>query len=358
VTTEAPVLLDAPDPLASSPRGAVQVGLSPRLIGIGIVVALLVAAAGLAVPVVVADFYYMSILLDGLLLSFLALSVGFMARHLGIISLGQTAFYGGAAYAVCIATSEWAWSPLQAFLGAVVAGTLLSLVVGVLVVRASGIGFMMLTLALGQAVYQVVVQDWARPVTGSFDGASAAFDDNTFLGMRAFEMLDPQVFWKVAWVLLVGVTLLLWLAGRSRFGLVLEGTRENTERMRFSGYNTFGPRLGAFVLSGFVASVGGGLFALNAGYVSPEVLSFLKDGDALIAAILGGLGILLGPILGALLYIYAQSVFNTSGNLHLYTGLAAVLVLVFMPGGIFGTLFARIGSWRDALTRKRKGGHR
>ena len=197
---------------------------------------------------------------------------------------------------------------------------------------------MMLTLALGQAVYQVVLQDWARPYTGSFDGVAANLGDHTFLGLSSFELMDPGTFWKVGWIALVAVTYLLWTAGRSRFGLVLEGTRENTERMRFSGYNTFLPRLAAFVISGLVASVGGALFALNAGYISPEVLSFLKDGDGVIAAIVGGLGVLLGPAFGAFLYVYAQSVFNTSGNLYLYTGLAAILVLCFMPGGILGTL--------------------
>jgi branched-chain amino acid transport system permease protein len=347
MTTEVPVVLDSPDPLAVAPRRRVRSGLGPRTLGIGAAVALAAGALGLLVPPVVNDLYYMGILVDGLLLSFLAMSIGFLARHLGIITLGQTAFFGGSAYLVCVGTAHWEWSPTKAFVLAVLGGTALALVIGVLVVRASGIGFMMLTLALGQAVYQVVIQDWARPYTGSFDGVAASFGDQKFLGMASFDLMDPGTFWKLGWVSLVAVTYVLWIAGRSRFGLILEGTRENAERMRFSGYNTFVPRLLAFVLSGFVASLGGALFALNAGYISPEVLSFLKDGDGVNAAIIGGLGVLLGPFIGAFLYVYAQSVFNTSGNLYLYTGIAAVLVLCFLPGGLIGTLNSAISRVRD-----------
>ncbi|WP_028652703.1 branched-chain amino acid ABC transporter permease [Nocardioides halotolerans] len=337
MTVEAPLLL-SDDPLAPTPSRRLKLGISPRGVAIGAVVAVVAAVAGLAVPSIVNDLYWMGILVNGLLLAFMSLSVGFMAKHLGLISLGQTAFFGGSAYLVCIATSSWEWSPYQAVAFAILGTTAMALAMGVLVVRATGIGFMMLTLAMGQAIYQVVIQEWARDTTGSFDGVAANIGDQTFLGMGVSDLLDPTVFWNLGWIVLVAVTYLLWVAGRSRFGVILEGTRENTERMRFSGYNTFLPRLAAFVFSGFVAAVGGALYGLNSGYVSPELLNFLKAGDGIIAAIVGGLGVLLGPFVGAFLYVYAQAEFNNSGNLYLYTGIASVLVLVFLPGGIVGTI--------------------
>jgi branched-chain amino acid transport system permease protein len=322
--------------------------LSPTWIGV--VVAAAVLGLGLLVPYIVSDTYTMGLALDAVLLSMLALGIGFLARHLGLISLGHTAFFGGAAYMVGIATVHWGWGPTEAVLAAVVAGALLSVVMGVLVVRASGMGFLMLTLALSQALYQLTVQTSARPITGAFDGLQVTYDaDKTFLGLPQSDVMNAGLFWPFAWGALVIAALVLWLVGRSRFGTLLEGIRENEERMRFSGYDTFRPRLIAFVLSGTVAALGGALFAINASYVSPEVLGFLKAGDSLIATIVGGLGTLLGPVVGASLYVYAQANFNTGGNLHLYTGIALILVLVFLPGGLTGGIQKL---WRRVRSRK------
>ncbi|WP_141004172.1 hypothetical protein [Nocardioides humi] len=95
--------------------------------------------------------------------------------------------------------------------------------------------------------------------------------------------------------------------------------------------------------------MGGALFAINAGYVSPDILGFGKAGDSLIAALVGGFGLLAGPAVGTFLFVYAQANFNFGGNLHLFTGLALIVVLVFMPGGITGAfqkLYHRIRKGR------------
>jgi len=325
------------------------IGLRRRLLLRGVTVALIALVAGQAVPFI-ADRFLMSLLLDGAILALLALGIGFLARHLGLISLGHTAFFGGAAYSLAIAATHWDWGPTPAAVFGFGTGTVLAAGVGVLVVRASGMAFLMLTLALGQALYQVCIQTAVRPYTGAFDGLQVEYDmARTFFGLEASEITSAGIFWRVVWVALVVSAFGLWLIGRSRFGTVLEGIRENEERMRFSGYATFGPRLIAFIVSGAVASLGGVLFALNAGYVSPETLSFVKAGDSLIAAIVGGIGTLLGPIIGAMLYIYAQTNFNASGNLHLYTGIALVLVLALLPGGITGGLTSMYRRFRARL---------
>jgi branched-chain amino acid transport system permease protein len=154
--------------------------------------------------------------------------------------------------------------------------------------------------------------------------------------MTQAELGAADTFWPLAWIALVLIAFGLWVAGRSRFGVVLEAIRENEERARFSGYNTYRPRLAAFTISGLCASLAGALFALKASYVSPDVLSFTLAGDSLIAAIVGGFTLLLGPLVGAILYIYAQGQFSESGNLELYTGLAMIIAVVFLPGGVTG----------------------
>jgi branched-chain amino acid transport system permease protein len=313
------------------------IGLSRTILIRAAVIAVVALVAGLFVPSLISDPYYMGIAADGIVLGILAIGIGFLANRCGLISLGHTAFYGGAAYGVAIATTHWGWSPLSAAVFAIVGGTLLSVAVGALTIRTPGMSFLMLTLAFGQALYQLSIQTSVRSVTGAFDGLSVTWGaTDSFLGMTQAEVGAANTFWPIAWVVLVLVAFGLWVVGRSRFGVVLEAIRENEERARFSGFNTYLPRLGAFTISGLCASLAGALFALKASYVSPDVLSFVLAGDSLIAAIVGGFTILLGPVIGAVLYIYAQGEFAETGNLQLYTGIAMIIAVVFLAGGITG----------------------
>jgi branched-chain amino acid transport system permease protein len=314
------------------------VGLDRKLLVRAVIVTAVLLVVGLFVPSVINDPYYMGIAADGVVLGIMALGIGFLAHRSGLISLGHTAFYGGAAYGIAIATTHWGWGPLQAALFAIVGSTVLAGAVGAMVIRTPGMSFLMLTLAFGQALYQLSILTSVRSVTGAFDGLGVTWAANdSFLGMTQSELGAADTFWPLAWISLVVVGFGLWLVGRSRFGIVLEAIRENEERARFSGYNTYYPRLAAFTISGFCAALAGVLFALKASFVSPDVLSFVLAGDSLIAAIVGGFTILLGPVVGAILYIYAQGQFAETGNLQLYTGLAMIVAVVFLPGGVTGT---------------------
>jgi branched-chain amino acid transport system permease protein len=304
-------------------------------------VAAAVMCLGLLVPLAVSNAYYMSVLVDGCLLAMFATSIGFLAKRLGLMSLGHSAFYGSAAYGVAIAASQWGWGLTASTFFGLAVGIVLSIAIGSLVVRTPGMSFLMLMLAFGQGLYQLTVQTNLRPLTGGYDGlAVVSKSADRLFGLRQSDLGNAGTFWYVAWVLLVLIVTGFWFIGRSRFGTLLEAIRENEERARFSGFNTYLPRLGAFVISGACASVAGVLFALHAAYVPPEVLSFTTSGDALIAGIIGGLTVLSGPILGGFLYIVGRGELSSSGNLQLFTGVALVLVLYFIPGGILGGLGA------------------
>jgi branched-chain amino acid transport system permease protein len=355
--------VQTPTPVATVPEEHLglstttpTVGLDRKLLLRAIVVTVIVLAVGLFVPTLISDPYYMGIAADGIVLGILALGIGFLAHRSGLISLGHTAFYGGSAYAIAIAMTHWGWGPEQGAIFAVLAGTLLAVVIGALVIRTPGMSFLMLTLAFGQMLYVVSTLTSLRSVTGAFDGIGLTWSaDATFFGMTQAELGAADTFWPIAWILLVLIAFGLWVAGRSRFGIVLEAIRENEERARFSGYNTYLPRLAAFTISGFCASVAGVLFALKSSYVSPDVLSFVLAGDTLIAAIVGGFTILLGPVVGALLYIYAQGQFAESGNLQLYTGIAMIIAVVFLPGGVTGSaavLIKKLRAWLGSKGRK------
>jgi branched-chain amino acid transport system permease protein len=333
---------------------AVRTGLNRRSVLIGLGIALGVFLLGLLTMSALTSVYYQGILVSGAILGMVALSIGFLAHRSGLISLGQTAFYGGAAYLVAISTTTWGWSPLAAgalgFFGAIV----LAIIIGALCVRTPGMSFVMLTLAFGQALYQFVILDSVRGTTGAFDGLSVTFQPGTtFLGLSQSDIATPSKVWPLVWGCLVVVAVVLWLAGRSRFGTLLEGIRENEERARFSGYNTYLPRLAAFTLSGAAAGIAGVLFAFTSAYVSPDVLTFATAGNALIATIVGGVGTLAGPVVGAMLYVYGQNKLSSSGSdIDFYTGIALIIVLVFLPGGVVGSL-GRL--FRLARTRVRGG---
>jgi branched-chain amino acid transport system permease protein len=354
-TARGPVNHRAEQPSAAvDPGRGLSTELTRRAAAGGMTVALVVFLLGLALPDVVTSTYYQGILVSGAVLAFLTLAIAFLAHRSGLISLGHTAFYGSAAYLVAIATTHWGWSPLLAAGVGLVGGTVLAAAIGALVVRAPGMSFVMLTLAFGQALYQISIMDSFSSVTGGFDGLNVTFGANaSFLGLSETELTTPSKVWPLVWASLVLVAVILWMVGRSRFGTVLAGIRENEERARFSGYNTYLPRLLAFTLTGAVASLGGVLFAMTSVYVSPDVFSFATAGNALIATIVGGVTTIFGPVLGAGLYTYAQNELSSSGNnIDLYTGIAIIVVLVFTSGGIGGTI-VRIARFATSRIRRR-----
>ena len=327
---------------------AISTGIDRRRLLTGLGIALVAVLVGLQVPNIITSTYYQGIIVSGAILGVMALGIGFLAHRSGLISVGHTAFYAFAAYFMAIATSNWGWSPDLAAVGALVGGTVLAAGVGALVIRSSGMTFVMLTLAFGQAFYQFVTLDSVRSLTGALDGVSVAFSGtHTFFGMNQAGLGTSSTIWPLVWISVVIVAVVLWLVGRSQLGTLLEAIRENEERARFSGYNTYVPRLIAFTISGAAASLAGVLFALSSSYVSPDVASFTSAANSVIVTIVGGFTILIGPLVGAVLYIYAQAKF-ASGNLGLYTGIALIVVLVFLPGGLVGGLVrvARTGYGR------------
>jgi len=231
---------DIAAPETRSVGAASALGLRRRQALVAVGVAVVVGLLGTQLPSVLSSSYYLSIVTDGVVLGIMAIGIGFLAHRCGLFSLGHTAFYGSAAYGVAIATAHWGWGPTEATLFAVAGGTLLAVAIGAVVVRTPGMGFLMLTLAFGIALYQVSILTSVRSVTGAFDGLTVTYPTSkTFFGLTQAQLGDAKTFWPIAWCVLVAIALGLWALGRSRFGVVLEAIRENEERARFSG---FGPK--------------------------------------------------------------------------------------------------------------------
>src|SRR6202012_1349160 len=125
-------------------------------------------------------------------------------------------------------------------------------------------------------------------------------------GLDQAQISKPDGFWPVVWLAFCAMVALGWAVRPSPLGRTLRAVKANEERMRFSGFNTYAPRVLAFAISGFVAAVAGWLTGLYAAFASPELLDFSTGGAALVATLIGGAGYVAGPPLGALLYVIGQ----------------------------------------------------
>jgi branched-chain amino acid transport system permease protein len=328
---------------ATGAHGGQSLRLPLAIAGVAIVFVL-----GAVVPTRFAGDFVLRLGNEGLLLGMLALSVAFLMSQAGLVALGAASIYGGAGLLFAIAVSEWDLTPTGAvcvsFLIIVVYATIL----GALIVRTNPLAFMMLTLAAGEMISHGVMLEALRNYTGGADGLVVRFK-GSILGMEAADFADPSRFWLMTWVTAWLAGLALWAVGRSRLGSVLRAVRENEERMRFSGFNTYAPRLIAYVLVNIVAAVSGLLHVLNAGFVSPESLGLSVSTNALVAALMGGIAGSAGPILGGLIFSFAQDEFGGRGLTQLLTGVAIVLFIVVFPRGVAGGLSSAVRLSLQAL---------
>jgi branched-chain amino acid transport system permease protein len=278
---------------------------------------------------------------EGLLLGMLALSVAFLMNQAGMVALGAASVYGGAGLLFAIAMSEWDLTPMGAACASFLIIVVYAAILGALIVRTNPLAFMMLTLAAGEMISHGVLLEGLRDYTGGADGLVVNFKGSIF-GMEAADFANPARFWLVAWVVAWLAGLALWALGRSRLGAILRAVRENEERMRFSGFDTYLPRLIAYVLVNIVAAIAGLLHVLNAGFVSPESLGLSISTNALVAALMGGIAGSMGPIMGGLIFSFAQDEFGARGLTQLLTGIAIVLFIVVFPRGVVGGLWSAV----------------
>ena len=299
------------------------------------VVILIIVLSGLAIPSLIKSTFYLGLFINAITLGIAALSIGFLAHQCGLIMFGAAGFTGGATYLFGIAVMHFNWDVTSAAVFCLASSTLISLLIGMVLVRARPLPFAMMTLALAQMLHSVVKLTAYREVTGADDGLTLNWSGN-FFGMTQAELARPANFWTVAWLALCGVMLLAWWVGQSRAGEILRATKANEERMRFSGFNTYVPRVLAFGLAGFIAAVSGLLVGLHSAFASPELLDFTTGANSLVSMLIGGATVVTGPILGALLYTIGQDQFGASGHLELLTGVGVVIVVVAFPKGAIG----------------------
>lgn len=288
------------------------------------------ALAGLGAPWVI-SLYQLQLAQQAMVMGLLALSIGWLLRQTGQLSFGHAAFYGIAGYATSYVAQEADLPIGLTLLAGIACGTVAAFVVGLVTIRVPGIAFAMLTLAIGMLVW--VAGGQLHLITRGADGLNVQLD-GTLLGKDVVMYGNPVDAWPLVWGVLMATVAALWALSRTTWGRRLASIRDNEERMRFSGYATYWPRVLAFTVSGAVAGVAGTLNLVTTSFISLSALFWSTSGIALIVAVIGGVRSVLGPPLGAVLFVLLQNYLAGSGN-HYQAVIGVVLIVVVLvaPGG-------------------------
>ena len=268
----------------------------------------------------------------------------------GLVSLGHAVFFGLGGYAMGVlashaqtytALSEWPFliegtkSMPLIWLVAVVVSALAALLIGAMSLRTSGVYFIMITLAFGQMFYFFSIS-WSR--YGGEDGLSI-YIRNGFPGLNT---LDPIQFYGLCLLILCVVLLLVSRLTASSFGLALNAARQTPQRVASVGLNPNKLKLTAFVISGTITGLAGALFADLNRFVSPSMFSWQLSGEIMVFIIIGGVGRLFGPVIGALIYVALEHFLGGLSEFwHIYLGFLLLAIVLFGQGGVMGMLAGR-----------------
>jgi branched-chain amino acid transport system permease protein len=306
----------------------------------------LALALGFALPWIVTSKLALSLMAQAMFDALLATSVGFLILQNGCVSFGQAAFFGLGGYIFGVVVARKLLTPELALLLALVVPVLLAFLLGLVIARVTGVAHAMLTLAVGQAFYEVVFR-WRELAKGD-DGMS--FDlPARFFGFSARSLQDPAVMLVLAWSFLVLALIGITFFARSRIGQVAAAIRDNEERARFIGYSTTMPRALVYAIAALLAAVAGVLQAIYNGYIAPQMFHWSLSGAALIMAVVGGAKFIIGPAIGAIVFFYLKEFAGKAAEYWpAIVGSVLVIVTLTMPQGIMGLVFRLFTRKRSA----------
>jgi branched-chain amino acid transport system permease protein len=296
------------------------------LAGTALAAAVLVAAA--ALPLVLTP-YQTGLAAQVLIFGILAMSIDLLAGFAGRTSLAHGAIFGVAAYVVVYAIERAGIAAPAAVALGIATATALAAVFAVLAVRTSGVYFLLLTLALGMIVWGICLR-WTG-VTGGENGLGG--------GIRPAALAPARNFYWAVLAAAAPLSWAMWRFARSPFGLTLRGIRDSESRMASLGYDVTLHLFIGFTASGFFAGAAGAMFAFFNNFVSPSTVALAQSVEALLMAIVGGIGTLFGAFAGAATIILLQNTVSTyTERWPTVLGLVFIAVMIFAPEGIVGTI--------------------
>jgi branched-chain amino acid transport system permease protein len=312
---------------------------------------LAVLALAAALPLLFAGDYQLRFLAEILIIGTAVLSLDLLVGFGGLVSLGHAVFFGGAAYVTAIASQALGADIVVMLAVGILTGMAAALLMGVVVMRTIALFFLILSLIVGQIVWEVVFH-W-REVTGGADGLRGFPVLTLHTGFATIPLNNGVALYLASVVL----ALAAYLAARSfvtaPIGRALLGTRERQLRMSALGYSIPRIRLMALVASGAIAGAAGALYPFVNQYVGPNAVHWTMSAMMIIMLVIGGVGSLYGAFIGSAIYLGIQTyVSSYTDRWQLVVGLVFVLTVMIMPKGVVAGLKAAFGRRKDAEGRR------
>lgn len=286
--------------------------------------------------------FYLTVLCEALVMSMLALSFNLLFGYMGQLSFGQAAFYGLGGYTVAMLVTKLHFNFWLSIVAGVLVAGLIGLIVGYFCVRLRGIYFAVLTLAFGQLIFFIVFK-WHN-FTGGDDGIQGIFPPEFLKSPTAYYYFILIIFLVSAFV--------LWKMLHSPFGQTIVSMRENAERTEFLGINIARYQLIAFVIAAAIAGLAGAIWVPFYRSVAPSYLTWIKSGEPVMAAILGGPSLFYGPILGMFIMTFFHSwVLGFTVYWPVVMGALILIIIFLLPGGILGFIQEKMKARRETNAR-------
>jgi branched-chain amino acid transport system permease protein len=305
-------------------------------LNVSAIVAALVVASLVLLPVysnLTGNIFVLTLFTRIVILALSAVSLNLILGYGGMPSFGHAAYLGIGGYAVGILAQEGIGSGYAQFAVALAASATYALVIGALSLRTRGVYFIMITLAFAQMAYYIA-SGLAR--YGGDDGLTI-YTRSDFGSL--IDLSNRVQFYYLCLACLLGTVFLIWRIVNSRFGLVVQGLRSNEQRMQAIGFPAKRYKLVCFVIAGTLCGLAGALLANNTDFVSPAVMYWTRSGDLMVMVILGGMGTLFGPVIGAVVYLLLEEFLSQLTEYWaLIMGPLLLLIVLFGRGGIMGLL--------------------
>ena len=262
-----------------------------------------------------------------------AASLNLIMGYGGMMSFGHAAYLGIGGYAIGILAKEGINSGFLQWPLALAMSALFALGVGALSLRTRGVYFIMITLAFAQMIYYVAI---GLDRYGGDDGMTI-YKRSQFGDL--INLSNKTAFYYLCLALLLLTVYLVWRIVNSRFGMVIQGARSNDRRMRAIGFPTYRYKLVCFVIAGTLCGLAGALLANHTDFISPALMQWTRSGDLIVMAVLGGMGTVFGPVIGAVaLLVLEEALSGVTEYWQIIIGPIFLLVVLFARGGIDGLL--------------------
>lgn len=298
----------------------------------------LVIVAFLALVPYFTGAYYLRFVSELLIYALFALSLDVFLGSLGVVSFGHVAYFGIGAYGVGMGIEKLGLSLWPAMITGVLVATLAGFIIALFSIRVKYIYYAILTSVFGFAIY-IIAWTWTE-FTGGENGLPVTPPDLYIPGLLKVSLFNYQAFYYFTLFFVIVVYFVVKRVIKdSPWGKVLQAIRENEERAKFLGYKVEFYKVLTITLGCAVAGLAGGLHAIYNVFVPANILLPIHSGEVVVWSVLGGMGTLIGPMIGAVVVNLAQDIVS-SWTVHyaIFLGLILVLVVIFFPKGIVGTI--------------------